>query len=151
MKEYNYHALFYYRVLSTMQSLKGDGGVSLSDTYSRKKDEPRFGFAYEPRPNFEFQYQRDKYLVSRDRYVLIGKHGEDQQTVLVKYNADNDEATIYRKALDYIFGEEGKEAFNELKELLEKFYTVKVEDKSNLTEVDTSTGRGGSPYYVVRL
>lgn len=153
MKDYNYHALFYYRVLGKIQNLRGGEGVSLSDLYPKKKSEPSFGFCWEQRPDFEFQYQREEHLATRYSYVTIGRPGASLQhsSVLLKIDAENENVVIYEAPLRHVFEGESKEAFDELKELLEKFYTVTVEPSNNISVVDVSTNRRGENYNVITV
>lgn len=153
MRDYSFHALFYYRVLSPLQGLKGGDGDSLANSYPRKKGEPAFHFGWEQRPNFQFHYQRDKFLVSRDRFVLIGEHGArvESSAVFIRTDAKDENAIIYRAPLERIFGDDSNEALQELKELLEKFYTITVEDRSNVPVVDFSNDRHGVQAHVMEI
>lgn len=150
MKDYDYHALFYYLLLGPLQGLNGGEGMSLKDLYRPKKDDPKFRFGYQPRPDFRYQYEREKFLVSRPKLVTIsGREASIQNSaILLQESNDGNDVILYRKAVDYIFGEHAKEALAELKELLGKFYNLKVEDSSSYSTIDLSKSRNGEEYNV---
>lgn len=147
----DYHSLFYYLVLSPLQGLIGNGG-ELSQHYRRQKESPDFAIGFEPRADrYEHTYMRDNFLATRDKLVLaLPRRGDDYDSsvIILKESRKGDAITIYRRAVEYIFGEGHKEAFEELSKLLDKFYTVTVEDIAPYMVVDFSQDRYPSQVYI---
>jgi hypothetical protein len=146
----DYHSLFYYQIVSTLQDLKGGGGL-LRDQHRPKKGSPVFDVCFEPRADYyQHMYMRDNFIASRCR-VMIGRKNSDEpydRAVIVIQENSNESVTMYKEAVKYIFGESWQDAMNELKQLLDKFYTVTVEERSEHGAVDFSTGRHPNQYYI---
>lgn len=126
----DFHSLFYYKVLAPLQNLQGDSGP-LSGQYRAKKDTPEFVVAYEPRADhYDHNYMRDKFLAKRDRLMVFN------DTVLLSETRSGDKVTVYSSAVALLFPGKETEALDELKELLEKFYEVTIEDVCPHSYVD---------------
>lgn len=143
MEGYNYHSLFYYLVISPLQNLRGGDGELLRRRYNEEENDPQFSLAYEPRnpQGYTHTYQRDNFIHHRSSYIIGSKSDLSDRVVLVREEADSDNAVIYRDAINYLFPEDSDNAFTELKDLMDKFYTVAIEERSGLDRVDTSKNR----------
>lgn len=129
MKNYDYHSLFYYNILTPLQNLIGSDGHQLT-TITRQKEVPEFRIAYPARGRYPHQYQRDQFLKDRERLV-IGRKSYDQPWVVVLSVSRHKDATIvYKKALRHIFKGDIAVARRELVGLLEKFYEVSLGESS---------------------
>lgn len=152
MNNYDFHSLFYYLILSSLQELRGTDGY-LRDQFRVGSDLPNFSIAFEPQNlrGYAHNFLQDNFLKERDRLVL-GRATEDQAwqhaVIVVSEKRTGDRVTIYRKALESMFGDKSKEALTELKELLEKFYEVTIEERSAHRVVDFTTGRHPSHYEI---
>ena len=147
----DYHSLFYYLVLSPLQELKGSGG-SLSDQYRRKDDSPSFAVGFEPREDrYEHNYLRDTFLVERSKIVIGSRAGDENyedSVIILQEDRVNESVVVYKKAIERIFEKEWQEALKELVELLKKFYSVTVEERSPHQAVDFSNNRSPMQYYI---
>lgn len=153
MKELDFHSLFYYCLVSPLQGLVGGDGSYFESRYPRTGNEPVFKICWERRPNFEYQYQREKFLAERPRMVVSGGANlpTESYVMLLKESNGGKNVTLYKRAVAHLFGKRSEEALNELKELLDKFYTVTVEERSNDEEVDFSNDRHEARYRIQRV
>ena len=140
MNHADIHSILFRGVISRLNDLYGHEGTSLSDGGWPGGD---FSFspAFQPRPsqNFAHNYERDKFLHNRDRFVIL--YTVDKSMVVVKATS-NDRVTMYREPFKVAFPAHHEKFTSILEKLLTKFYDeVAIEGWLTLREVDLSTGR----------
>lgn len=142
MKDYDYHSLFYYGILTPLQNIVGNYGEPLSSP-NPQKGAPEFCIAYPARERgYAHQYQRDAFLLDRER-LIIGRRGAEPFVVLLSIARHEDRVVVYKKALRSLFRSDTAIARRELTRLLEKFYEVTVSDVSSVSRVERGSNPGG--------
>ena len=140
------HSILFRGVISQLNDLYGHEGSSLAD--SRWSGEFSFSTAFQPRPsqNFAHNYERDKFLHNRDRFVLLNTG--DVSMVAVKATKHYS-VTMYREPFKVASPTHHEKFTSILEKLLTKFYDeVVIEDWLALREVDLSTGRNPNRHRV---
>ena len=139
MNHADIHSILFRGVISRLNDLYGNEDSSLSDG-RWSGDDFSFSPAFQPRPsqNFAHNYERDKFLHNRDRFVLL--YTGNKSMVVVKATR-NDRVTMYRGPFKVAFPAHHEKFTSILEKLLTKFYDeVVIEDWLTLREVDLSTG-----------
>lgn len=138
----DYHSLFYRKILGRLKELRTGDSIPVYDSDNGSDEgRPQFLMGYEPRQGeFRHQYQREKFLNTRNRYMLVGR-GRSAYAIFLQENMRNGEITLYKEAIRYAFPDDFEAAFDELQKLLEKFYNVTVEDRHHLQQIDYSMNR----------
>lgn len=143
MTDAEINSMLFRGVITNLNELYGDNGNRIGDD-GRTGTDVSFYLAFQPRPieNFAHNYERDKFLHNRDRFVVM--NARNLSMILVRCY-DRDYITIYRKPLEVAFPNDHERILSILQKLLHKFYSeVQVEDISSLREVDISTGRSSN-------
>lgn len=146
----DYHSIFYYQVIARLQHLRDSDDQPLYEG-RRGGDGPNFSTAYEPRPagGFSYHYQRDKFLNERSRLLMGNKLGQDSwddSVIVAQESNDQSKIILYKDAVKYLFNDD--EAFDELEDMLKKFYEVTIEERSGFETIDTGTGRSANHYTI---
>ena len=140
------HSILFRGVISQLNDLYGHEGNSLAD--GRLSGDFSFTTAFQPRPsqNFAHNYERDKFLHNRDRFILLNTRNVSMIAVQCR---NRDYITMYRKPFELVFQKHHEKFIAILEKLLRKFYDeVIVEDMSDIREVDLSTGRSQNRHRV---
>ena len=146
MNHADIHSILFRGVISQLNDLYGHTGDSLAE--SGGNDNYSFSTAFQPRPsqNFAHNYERDKFLHNRDRFILLNTGNVSM--VAVKATRQ-DSVTMYREPFKVAFPTHHEKFTSILEKLLTKFYDeVVIEDWLTLREVDLSTGRNSNRHRV---
>ena len=146
MNHADIHSILFRGVISQLNDLYGHEGNSLAD--GRLSGDFSFTTAFQPRPsqNFAHNYERDKFLHNRDRFILLNTRNVSMIAVQCR---NRDYITMYRKPFELVFQKHHEKFIAILEKLLRKFYDeVIVEDMSDIREVDLSTGRSQNRHRV---
>ena len=146
MNHADIHSILFRGVISQLNDLYGHAGDSLAE--SIWDDNYSFSTAFEQRPvqNFAHNYDRDKFLHKRDKYILLNTRNISMIAVQCR---NRDYITMYRKPFELVFQKHHEKFIAILEKLLRKFYDeVIVEDMSDIREVDLSTGRSPNRHRV---
>lgn len=144
MKENSVDSVIFNGILSRLNSLYGDGGGMLHDGGGDS-----FSLAYQARPDNAFQhnYQRDKFLHTRDKYSIV--EISNKFHVIVKLTFE-DEVTIYKAPVELYFKAESEKALQRIEKIMKKLYSkVSIENISGITVADYSTGRSANHVGVI--
>lgn len=139
MNQADIHSILFRGVISQLNNLHSHSGDSLADV--RWPGEFSFSAAFQPRPsqNFTHNYERDKFLHNRDRFILLNTINVSMIAVKA---TKHDRVTMYREPFKVAFPTHHEKFTSILEKLLTKFYDeVVIEDWLTLREVDLSTGR----------
>lgn len=142
MNDAEINSMLFRGVITNLHSLySGDGNMLSTDT---GVENVGFSIAYQERPTecFAHNYERDKFLHSRDRYIRLTTNCRSY--VVVK-SVDREFLTLYSKPFEIAFPRDHSRVMRILEKLVHKFYdNVEVEEMSTLTRVDLSNGNNGS-------
>lgn len=142
MSDGEINSLLFRGVIANLHNLQsGDGNRLNTDSGI---DDLQFSIAYQQRPveRFPHNYERDKFLHHRDRFILL-HYG--RRSFIVVRSQDREVMTIYRKPFQLAFPNDHERVVSILEKLIHKFYDdVSVEDMSTVQIVDTSTSNSGS-------
>lgn len=138
MTDREINSMLFRGVVVNLNDLASGTGQSIGGTMP---DEPvEFHKAYQQRPveRFPHNYERDKFLHNRDRYIMMYFNG---RAYIILRCRNREEITLYQKPFDIAFPEDSERVIFILEKLIRKFYDeVSVEDKSEIQETDLSNG-----------
>jgi len=134
MKDYDYHSLFYYRILAQLQDFRDTDGSRIKAPKEMKDYSVRIAYLPFPVSRFPHHYLRDQFIAERDKLVVFQADGDN--VVLMRVNRFKDEAVVYKKALRKVFKNNIVVARRELTALMGKFYTLTEADLSGLELAD---------------
>ena len=134
------HRFFYANVIARLKGVVDEYGDNV-DSVMGSSDWFRL---YQSRPSrFNHNYLRDRFLENRDIYIACIVASEAIHILTEKVATG--EVIIFRENLYKIFPGHKELALETLKELLDKFFTVRVRAKSTVVKFDSSqSGRTGS-------
>ena len=141
------HSILFRGVISQLNDLYGHTGDSLAERGGGGNYSFSTAFQQRPAQSFAHNYERDKFLHKRDRYILLSTR--DVSMIAVQCR-NSDYITMYRKPFELVFQKHHEKFIAILEKLLRKFYDeVIVEDISDIREVDLSAGRNPNRHRVV--
>lgn len=141
------HSILFRGVISRLNDLYGHTGDSLAESGGDCSYSFSTAFQQRPAQNFAHNYERDKFLHKRDRYILLNTRNVSMIAVQCR---NRDYITMYRKPFELVFQKHHEKFIAILEKLLRKFYDeVIVEDMSDIREVDLSIGRSPNRRRVV--
>jgi len=134
----NYKTIMYYGVLHPLKKL------NLYDNPFLDNPGGVMGYVFftvfQKRPEFQHNYQRDRFLDTRDVYIGASYRGSViHMLTLVRKSG---EIILYAENFNFIFND--TEAIKAAKELLSQFYKVRVKKTSKVVTYDGSEGRYGN-------
>lgn len=141
-----FHELFYNRVVGYFKKLKRDGRELYSTPcVITDKRSIYIEKAFEERnEEIRYNYQRDRWLEKRKKLLMITSEKlGGGWSVLAQYDKSSGTLTVYKHALRKL-GEDETIATEELLELCEKFFILRVEDKYPSRYVDISSSRNSN-------
>ena len=139
MTDKEIHSILFRGVIAKLANLRGQEERPLSDGHDELPHEYHLAFQRRPDRDFAHNYERDKFLQHRDKYIVVIANGH--RFILVKLS-DRQKATIYSKVVAILFGRDTGIAMEKLELLLGKMYdSVDVEERSGEQHVDFSTNR----------
>jgi hypothetical protein len=102
----------------------------------------RFFKGYQRRPSdFRHNYQRDKFLMQRDKYIYAQSNNRMRVHLLTEKNRSD--VTIHSAQMGFIFGPDKDKAIKLLTKMLSRMYDrVMVDERSVIDIFDASNGRG---------
>lgn len=144
MKEEDYRAHFYATIIVPIKSeFYNTDNISdanyVNTSALRNRELPPVYFLFQKRPQFQHQFQRTRFIENRDRYIAMYKNGVFYHIMTEKRKTD--ELLLYKKNIEAMFPEDYEKVVNLLKEMLEKFYKVRVREKSTVVYFDSNNGR----------
>ena len=133
------HRFFYVNVIARLKGVVNEYGDNV-DSAMGSSDWFRL---YQSRPSqFNHNYLRDRFLENRDIY--IASIGNSEVIHILTEKVATGEVIIFRENLYKVFPKNKELALETLKELLDKFFTVRVRAKSTVVKFDSSqSGRTG--------
>lgn len=137
-------------VILKLNTLYGEGGNTLDR--GEVDGTPRnynFYPAYERRPvdRFPHNYERDKFLHHRDRYVAVSVN---RRIYIIAELKEGERITMFTKPLQLVFGLSHSRAAEILEKLLHKFYSeVTVDEMSDVDKIDLSNAGNSGNHQVV--
>lgn len=147
MTDSDINSLLFRGVISNLANLRSPYGSRLNE--SNESEPVSFSIGYQPRPveRFAHNYERDKFLHNRDKFILL--HHEGRSFVIVKLER-SERVTIFKRPLHYVFGNDSDRVISILEKLVHKFYDdVSVDDVLQFGEVDLSNGNSSNRHRVV--
>lgn len=126
-------SFFFHCIVARLNNvLYADGGNA---PYTMFDVNIEFMLGFQVRPQFRHNYERNKFLHNRDRYLIAYLNGN--KYILLRQKK-NEEITVYSKVVEKLFPDNSN-ALTVLKESLGKFYKkVSVEEKSDVRDYDES-------------
>ena len=141
------NSILFRGIISNLNELYSENGNRLGSEGG--EENYSFSLAFQPRPteNFTHNYEREKFLHNRDKFIVI-RYNNSNLIAVKCYRRDY--ITIYRRPFELVFGKDSHRVLTILEKLLNKFYEdVKFEEVSHLNELDASPGRSSNRMRVV--
>lgn len=139
MTDKEIHSILFRGVVAKLANLRGQEERPLSDGNDELPNDYYLGFERRPDRDFAHNYERDKFLQHRDKYIIVNANGH--RFVLLKLSGKQ-HITIYHKVLDILFGADARLATEKLEKIMGKFYdSVVIEEKSTVDTIDLSMNR----------
>lgn len=138
MKDNEINSMLFRGIIANLANLESHEGNRMSQVVEGERF--TFTLAYQPRPmeRFAHNYERDKFLHHRDKFILININGNSM--VMLKFN-NSEQITVYKKPIEYAFGTDAPRVLHILEKLIRKFYDKpQYEDVLQIREVDVSNG-----------
>lgn len=131
-------SVLYTCVISKLMGVRDEFGDNVPQLHGDMVGEFLLGYETRPR-DFRHNYQRDKFLSQRDKYI-VGYKARRSYHLLTEHNKN--EIVLYENNLQTMFGEDTSKAVKLLTKMLHRMYdVVRVEEHSNLSVYDTSNNR----------
>lgn len=130
-------------VLLKLNEVYGHDGNRLDGDEMERPFHTYVAFQRRPVERFAHNYERDKFLHHRDKYVILNANS---RYYIVAELKERENVTMYKKPLMLMFGQDSPKATIVLEKLLHKFYhNVTIEDISTVREIDLSqSGNSGN-------
>lgn len=139
MTDKEIHSVLFRGVIAQLANLRGQEERPLSEGNDKMPHEYHLAWQRRPDRNFAHNYERDKFLQHRDKYVIVIANGH--RFILVKLS-DRQKATIYSKVVAILFGRDTGLAMEKLELLLGKMYDlVEIKERCEEQYVDFSNNR----------
>ena len=141
------HRFFYMNVIARLKGVVNEYG----DNIDLVMGNDNWIKLYQSRPSeFNHNYLRDRFLENRDIYIAYV--GDTEVIHILTEKVATGEVIIFRENLYRVFPDNKELALETLKELLDKFFTVRTRATSTVVKFDTSqSGRTGSHGRFTRL
>lgn len=135
--------ILYTAIISRLMGVVDEFGDHIAPQTNGLNERIEFALGYEVRPeSFNHNYQRDKFLQVRDKYMYALLDG-NRIHILTEKNKN--EVILFTKPLNRVFGKDTNKVVKLLTKMLHRMYdTISVEEKSGVHFFDTSNSRIGS-------
>ena len=134
------HSILYYKMVAVLKGVINEDGNYVHDVTNRWGGFRAYR-VWQARPSAEFahQYLRERFLENRDVYVAFNKDGQVLHVLSEKVLTG--EVILYKKDMEEVFGKDSELAIEVARELLSKFFKVRVRPRSGVKYYDNSSGR----------